>query len=151
MQWLNTFMDKYYAFVDKVRPVLMNIGSILKVIGSSLYKIGVYMFRLRSILLAAPVAAAAFILGSQNMQRLPEQVEITKLAFNPDADFALFGFLEMTTDYITRDVAVYGPAALTAVCLIMMMCSKRTLYPFVISIFTLCLPLVLYFFCIYPM
>lgn len=35
MQWLNTFMDKYYAFVDKVRPVLMTIGSILKVIGSS--------------------------------------------------------------------------------------------------------------------
>ena len=127
MQWLNTFMDKYYAFLDKVRPVLMAIGNFLKVLGSSVYKIGVYMYRLRSILLAAPVTAMAFILAMQNMQRLPEQVEITKLAINPDAEFALFGFLEMTTDYITRDIAVFGPAAITAVCLIMMIRSKRRL------------------------
>ena len=151
MQWLNTFMDKYYAFVDKVRPVLAAIGSFLKVLGSSVYKIGVYMYRLRSILLAAPVAAVALILGMQNMQRLPESVEITKFAFNPEAENALFGFLELSTDVITRDMAVFGPAMITAVCLVMMMCSKRTLYPFIISVFSLCLPLVLYFFSTYPM
>lgn len=151
MQWLNTFMDKYYAFMDKARPVFAAIGNFLKVAGNSLYKIGVYMYRLRSILLAAPVAAVALILAMQNMQRLPESVEITKLAFNPEAPNALFGFLELTTDFITRDMAVFGPAMITAVCLVMMMCSKRTLYPFIISVFSLCLPLVLYFFCTYPM
>lgn len=151
MQWLNTFMDKYYAFLDKARPVFSSIGSILKVVGSSVYKIGVYMYRLRSILLAAPVAAMALILAVQNMQRLPESVEITKLAYNPEAEHALFGFLELTTGFITRDMAVFGPAIITAVCLVMMMCSKRTLYPFIISVFSLCLPVVLYFFCTYPM
>ena len=151
MQWLNTFMEKYYAFLDKVRPVFAAIGNFLKVTGSSLYKIGVYMYQLRSILLAAPVAAAALILANQNMKRLPEMVEITKLSINRDAEFALFGFLEMTTDVITRDTAVFGPAMITALCLLMMMLSKRTLYPFIISVFSLCLPIILYFFCIYPM
>ncbi|MBR4971510.1 MAG: hypothetical protein IKY59_00900 [Oscillospiraceae bacterium] len=151
MQWLNTFLEKYYAFADKVRPVLMAIGRFLQVLGSSFYKIGLYMYRLRSILLAAPVAAAAMLLAQQNLKRLPETVEITRLSVNPDAELALFGFLEMTTEYITRDMAVYGPAMITAVCLLMMMLSKRTLYPFIISIFSLCIPLVLYFFCIYPM
>ena len=52
---------------------------------------------------------------------------------------------------ISRDTAVFGPAMITAACLLMMMCSKRTLYPFMISVFSLCLPLVIWFFSIYPM
>lgn len=151
MQWLTTFMEKYYAFVEKVRPVFVAIGSFLKVLGNILYKIGLYVYRLRSILLAAPVAAVAVSLAQQNLKRLPETVEITKLTINPDAEYALFGFLEMGTHYITRDMAVFVPAIITAICLVMMMCSKRTLYPFIISVFSLCIPLVLYFFCIYPM
>lgn len=151
MQWLNAFMDKYYAFVEKVRPAFSAVGAFLKTLGSSLYKIGVYMYRLRSILLAAPVAAAAAMLAMQNMERLPESVEITKLTFNPQAEHALLGFLELGTELITRDMAVFGPAVITAVCLVMMMCSKRTLYPFIISVFSLCLPLALYYFTVYPM
>lgn len=151
MQWLNTFMDKYYAFIGKVRPVFQAIGKFFKAVGNVFYKIGLYMYRLRSILLAAPVAAAAVILAKTNMERLPEAVEITKLSINPEAENALFGFLELGSDFISRDMAVYGPAIITAICLVMMMCSKRTLYPFIISVFSLCLPLVLYFFNIFPM
>ena len=151
MQRLNTFMDKFYAFIEKVRPVFGAIGSFFKALGRGFYKIGLYMYRLRSLLLAAPVAAVALILAMENKERLAETIEITKISYNPEAADALFGLLELGTTTITRDSAVYGPAMITAACLVMMMCSKRTLYPFLISVFSLCLPLVIWFFSVYPM
>lgn len=151
MEWLNTFMDKFYAFIGKVQPIFAAIGRFFAVLGSGFYKIGMYMYRLRSLLLAAPVAAAALILALSNRDRLAETIEVTKITYNPEAVDALFGFLELSTTTITRDAAVYGPAMITAACLVMMICSKRTLYPFLISVFSLCLPLVIWFFSVYPM
>jgi hypothetical protein len=151
MQWLNTFMDKFYGFIAKVTPVFQGIGRFFAVLGRSFYKIGLYIYRLRSLLLAPPVAAAALILAMENMKNLAETVEVTKINYNPEAANALFGFLELSTATISRDAAVYGPAMLTAACLVMMIFSKRTLYPFLISVFSLCLPLVIWFFSVYPM
>ncbi len=151
MQWLNTFMDKLYAFMGKVIPVFQWIGRFFAALGKGFYKIGLYIYWLRSLLLAPPVAAVALILAMNNMENLAETVEVTKIAYNPEAADALFGFLELGTTTITREAAVYGPAMLTAACLVMMIFSKRTLYPFLISIFTLCLPLVIWFFSVYPM
>lgn len=151
MQRLNTFMDKFYALIEKIRPVFAAIGRFFMALGRGFYKIGLYMYRLRSLLLAAPVAAVALILAMENRERLAETIEVTKITYNPEAADALFGFLELGTATITRDAAVYGPAMITAACLLMMMCSKRTLYPFLISVFSLCLPLVIWFFSVYPM
>lgn len=150
MQWLNTFMDKVYDIWHKAKPVFATIGNIFRGIGHVFYKIGLYMYRLRSIILAAPVAAAAAILAMTNMSRLPDTIEITKIAIEPEAENALLGLFTMTGHVITREVAVIGPVVITGACLVMMMCSKRTLYPFMISLFTLILPLALYFFHIYP-
>lgn len=151
MQWLNTFMDKFYVFVDRMIPIFKGIGKFFRVLFNSFYKIGLYMYRLRSLLLAAPVAAAAMVLGMYNMENLAETLEVTKITYNPEAADALFGLLELSTATISRETAVYGPAMITAACLLMMMCSKRTLYPFLISIFSLCLPVVIWFFSVYPM
>lgn len=150
MQWLNTFMDKFDAFMEKVKPVFASIGRFFAALGNGFYKIGLYMYRLRSLLLAAPIAAVALILANENRERLAESIEVTKITYNPEAADALFGFLELGTTTISRDAAVYGPAMITAACLLMMMCSKRTLYPFMISVFSLCLPLVIWFFSVYP-
>ena len=151
MEWINTFMDKFYKFWDKVWPVLAAIGRFFKALGEIFYKIGLYMYRLRSLLLAAPIAAAALILAMDNRERLAPTLEITKITYNPEAADALFGLFELGSATISRDTAVFGPAMITAACLLMMMCSKRTLYPFMISVFSLCLPLVIWFFSIYPM
>ena len=151
MQWLNAFMDKYYAFMDRLRPVFVAIGRVLGVIGHVFYKIGVYLYRLRSLILAAPVAAVAVLLAIENRERLAETVEITKITYNPQAADALFGFLELGTATISRDSAVTIPVMITGACLLMMICSKRTLYPFLISLFSLCLPLVIWIFSVYPM
>jgi hypothetical protein len=131
--------------------VLAAIGRFFKALGEIFYKIGLYMYRLRSLLLAAPIAAAALILALDNRERLAPTLEITKITYNPEAADALFGLFELGSATISRDTAVFGPAMITAACLLMMMCSKRTLYPFMISVFSLCLPLVIWFFSIYPM
>lgn len=151
MQWLNTFMDKFYSFVEKVRPGFRAVGAFFRELGKIFYKIGLYMYRLRSIILAAPVAAVAAILAITNMDRLPKTVEITKIAIDTGSESALLGMFTMTSEVISREMAVFGPAIITGVCLAMMMCSKRTLYPFLISVFSLILPLALYYFNIYPM
>ena len=44
---------------------------------------------------------------------------------------------------ISREMAVYGPLALTGGCLLMMIFSRKVIYPWLISVFTLLLPLLL--------
>lgn len=92
-----------------------------------------WVYRLRSVVLAIPVLVAAIILAIYNMANLPEIIGINMQA---NGEY---------TQAITRGVAVMGPLALTAVCLLLMFCSKRVLYPWLISLFSLVLPLVFLF------
>ena len=150
MHWLSSFIDKLKAFWEKVRPGFQAVGRFFRKLGKALGKIGHYLYLMRSLILGAPVAAAAVVLASRNMDRLPKSVEVTKIAINTKAPDALFGFLELSTAAITRDAAVYGPVILTAACLLMMIFSKRTLYPFLVALFSLCLPIALYYFTVFP-
>ncbi len=131
------------AFREKVLPVLKKIWDGLSTVCS-------YLFKLRGIILAAPVAAAAVVIGMINLARLPEMVEITKLTFDTQAEDSLFGCLVIGADYISRSGAVFGPMLLTFACLVLMLCSKRTFYPWIISVFTLLLPIVILLTNIYP-
>jgi predicted RND superfamily exporter protein len=45
---------------------------------------------------------------------------------------------------VSRDTAVYGPFALTVLCVVLMLMSRKTIYPWLISIFTLVLPLLIW-------
>lgn len=97
-----------------------------------------WIYRLRSVILAVPVAAVAVVLAVHNQFRLPETVGIN---------------IQATGEYaqtITRSVAVLGPLAVTAVCLLMVFCSKKVMYPWLISLFSLVLPLLIYFTNIFP-
>ena len=42
------------------------------------------------------------------------------------------------------------PVAVTALCLLLMMCSRKTIYPWLISLFSLVLPLVLMLGAVFP-
>lgn len=150
MEWLDRLMEKWNHFVDKLRPGFAAVGNVFRRIGKVFATLGKYVYNLRSIILAAPVAAAAFILASINMKELPETVEITAMNIDTGSPDALFGFLVLNPEYITREMAVLGPLVVTVICLFFMLCSKRTLYPFVIALFSLCLPLVLLVFNSYP-
>lgn len=107
-------------------------------VGAVIRGIGTWIFRLRKIFLAAPVVYCAIRLAIYNMQNLPEQVGLN---------------LQATGEYaqmIDRSMAVYGPLGVTGACLLLMFFSRRALHPWVISIFTLVLPLLLLVTNIYP-
>lgn len=100
--------------------------------------IGMILFRLRKLVLAAPVVYAAMKLAFYNRQYLPEQVGIN---LQSSGEFA---------QMISRDIAVMGPFGLTAACLLLMFCSRKAMYPWAISVFTLLVPILLLITNLYP-
>lgn len=91
-----------------------------------------WLYRLRSVFLAIPVAAIAVILAIRNQAMLPDMVGFSMQA---SGEFAYL---------VGKGVAVLGPLAVTAVCLLMTFCSRKVLYPWLISLFSLVLPIVIY-------
>ena len=97
-----------------------------------------WVYYLRSIFFAIPVVLGALYLASYNMENLPEQVGID---------------LQATGEYafmISREMAVMAPLAVTGACLVLMIFSRRMIYPWLISIFTLVLPVLLLITNIFP-
>ena len=109
-----------------------------KKISSLLSFIGAILFRMRKLVLAVPVVYAALKLAFYNREHLPEQVGIN---LQSSGEF---------TQMITRDMAVMAPLGLTAACLFLMLCSRKALYPWAISIFTLALPVLILVTNLYP-
>ena len=110
---------------------IQNINSLISFIGNVL-------FRLRKLVLAVPVVYWALKLASYNREHLPEQVGLN---IQSSGEFA---------QMISRDLAVMGPLGLTAACLLLMFCSRKAMYSWAISIFTLALPLLLLLSNLYP-
>ena len=100
--------------------------------------IGTWIFRLRKFVMAAPVVYYALKLAAYNSKHLPPQVGINLQAT---------GVFAQT---VSRQIAVVGPLGLTLGCLLMMFCSRKAVYPWAISIFTLTLPLLLLVSNLYP-
>lgn len=100
--------------------------------------LGTLLFRLRKVVLAVPVVSVALKLASYNREHLPELVGIN---LQSSGEF---------TQMISRDMAVLGPLGLTVACLLLMFCSRKAMYPWAISIFTLALPVLLLISNIYP-
>ena len=116
---------------QKVKTTVVKINSLISFIGSVL-------FRLRKLVLAVPVVYWALKLALYNRENLPEQVGIN---IQSSGEFA---------QMISRDMAVMGPLGLTAACLLLMFCSRKAMYPWAISVFTLVLPLLILFTNLYP-
>ncbi len=122
---------KFSSAWEKTGKVLGKIGHVLQIVGSWIYK-------LRSVILAIPVIVCAICLAVRNTRILPEAVGINLQA---NGEYAMT---------VARNVAVMGPLAVTAVCLLMMFCSRRVLYPWLISVFSLVLPYLIWITNIFP-
>ncbi len=96
------------------------------------------IYRLRKIIMALPVAFYAFKIAFYNGMHLP--VEVGLLLQN-NGDFLFM---------VDRNVAVLFPLLVTFGCLTLMMFSRKAMYAWVISIFSLALPLLLLISNIYP-
>ena len=117
--------------MDRARQ---KVGKINRIIST----IGTWLFRLRKPVMAAPVVYYAVKLAQYNQTHLPEQVGVN---LQSTGEFA---------QYISRNLAVMGPLALTGGCLILMFCSRKAMYSWAISVFTLTLPLLLLLSNAYP-
>ena len=122
----------------KVNPAWEKTKAVLSTTGKVFKKIGEYIFKFRAVLMAAPVVYAAVRLAMYAREKLPEQVGINLME---SGEYALL---------VSRNTAIMGSLAVTAVCLLMMFVSRRTIYPWLISIFSLVLPILLIVTNIFP-
>lgn len=116
---------------EKFKTVISKINHVINIIG-------LWLYRLRKPVMAAPVVYYALKLAQYNAEHLPEQVGIN---LQSTGEFAMT---------IARNMAVMGPLALTAACILLMFCSRKAMYSWAISIFTLALPLLILFTNLYP-
>lgn len=131
MENSGTTVKREKSTMAKVRDVVAKINRVINLIG-------VWLFRLRKPVMAAPVVYYALKISRYNMEHLPEEVGIN---LQSTGEFA---------QTISRNMAVMGPFALTCACLLLMFCSRKAMYPWAISIFTLVLPLLILFSNVYP-
>lgn len=100
--------------------------------------IGVVFFRLRKVFLAIPVVFAALRLAAYNTDNLPLLVGL---------DLQTTGEFAHT---ISRQTAVTAPLMITGACLVLMFFSRKSTYPWLISVFSLLLPILLLITNMYP-
>lgn len=112
------------SFWEKTRQILGKTGEVLEVIVNLLYK-------LRKVFLALPVVYYAIKLARYNAANLPSVVGI---------DLQASGAFAQT---ISRQLAVMGPLGITAACLLLMFLSRKAMYPWAVSVFSLALPVLL--------
>ena len=137
MEKSGSFADKWHATLgafhkDEVisdedqteKTVWQKIQNVFSVIGRLL-------FRLRKIFMAIPVIYYAMKLGAYNMEHLPEMVGLNLQSNGTYAEM------------ISRATAVNGCLTVTYICLGLMVLSRKATYPWIISIFSLILPIFL--------
>ena len=124
-------MSNTGTFFEKTKSVCDKFGSVIGSICSWIYK-------LRKLIMAAPVVYLAIRIAIANSNRLPEAVGMN---LQSSGEFAMM---------VTRNYAVFGPLLVTGFCLLLMFCSRKTLFPWIISIFSLVLPYLIYLTNLYP-
>lgn len=124
MQVIRTIVDILQHFVQAVRGIYKRLEAVV-------ITLGLWVFKLRKLFMGLPVLLAALQLAIYSRENLPETVGFDIQA---SGEFA---------QVISRDTAIYGPLALTCICLVLMLLSRRTIYPWLISIFSLTLPVLI--------
>ena len=138
MNFMDNIAQKWTTMREKVSPVMKKIGKFFRKTADILALIWRYIARFKRIIIAIPVAIGAVYMALWNMDRLPAKVGLGLQ-------------LDGTFDYmIAREIAVLGPIAVTALCLLLMFCSKRTLTPWLVSVFTLVLPIWIWIINVFP-
>lgn len=119
------------VFWRGLRKVMSKIGKVLKTIG-------IYIYKLRGLLMVMPVIVAAVVIACVNFNNLPTHVGLN---------------LQATGEFetiVSRTTAVLVPLGITGVCVALTVCSRKPLYPWLISLFSLVLPVLIYVINVYP-
>lgn len=138
MNFIDAFMEKWNDLVERSAPAREKAKEIWSVISEKLGSFWNYIMKFKKLFLCIPVAIFAIILAIRNLLSLPAHVGIS---LNADGGFAY----EMV-----RELAVFSPLLVTGLCLLFVFMSKRTLTPWLVSVFSLVLPLWILFINTFP-
>ena len=119
-------MNKDNAFIQKAGKVYRKANLVIEFLCK-------WVYRLRKVIMAAPVVYYALKLARENADRLPKMVG---LDLQSTGEFA---------HTVSRTVAVQGPLLITTAALALMFISKKAVFPWIVSILTLTLPYLIYF------
>ncbi len=122
----------------KMAPFMATLRRALRATGTWLVKAWNFLCHMRKVIAAIPVGVGAVVLALYNQGHLPAKVGI---GLQSSGDFTML---------IDRELAVLGPIAITALCLLLMFLSKRTLTPWLVSLFTLAVPVLILVTNIFP-
>lgn len=132
-------VEQYWRVVcDKTSVAWKAFSKAMGKVGRVLRIIGTYVYKLRGLLLAMPVIIGAIILACYNFSNLPSEVGLNLQA---TGEFA---------KTISRSSAVMIPLGITGLCVGLTLCSRKPLYPWLISLFSLALPVLIYVINRYP-
>lgn len=138
MEFFATIEQKWQDLIKKTAPARKKCADVLRKIGKVLKTIWTYIYQLRGLLLAIPVIFGAVVLACLNWRLLPDAVGINLLA---SGEFSMM---------VSRGTAVFAPLGITLFSIVLTLGSRKTLYPWMISLFTLVLPVLIYVTNMYP-
>lgn len=124
-------MSSWQRFCVKLQPTIEKAKAICANVADKVVPVWNYVSKFKKLFLAAPVAAASVLIAIYNLIKLPALVGI---GLQGNGEFSL---------EVIREVAVLAPLLVTAICLLLMFASKRTLTPWMVSVFSLLLPLMI--------
>ena len=134
MKLWDAFMDKWYdlkeAFTSRKKGK--------KAEGNLFLQICRGIYRFRGVILAVTVLILAIVVAVLGLTHLPDTVGLN---LQSDGSFSMM---------VPKAIAVMLPFLITLVSLFFLVISKRVLYPWLISLFTLALPVVIYITNVFP-
>ena len=134
----NQFVAKWKHFCEAARPILNKIGKELSAAMDGVVAVCSFIAKFKKLFLGVPILTVALIMAFVNLFSLPALVGFM---LQGDGSFAF---------EIVREVAVLVPLLITLVCLLLLFISKRTMTPWMVSLCSLLLPLLLYFTNVFP-
>lgn len=131
MSFKGQWKAKWKSFYRKHQSGLDKLAAFFKKISDKVVPAWSYVRKNKKLFLAAPVAVIALLMAFINLFKLPALVG---LGLEGNGEFSF---------EIIREVAVLGPLVITAICLLLLFASKRTLTPWMVSMVSLLLPLMI--------
>lgn len=138
MNLIDKAMEIWSMTLEKMQPFMVPVSKFMCELWDSFKVVGRFLYKLRKVFLAVPVAWTAVYLALYNLEHLPT---VVGLDLQNSGDFGI---------QVVKELAILGPIALTAFCLLLMFISRRTLTPWLVSIFSLMLPVIILFTNIFP-
>ena len=138
MNQLEQLTAKVNELREKVRPTVEKANQVYSRAKETWISYWPWIWRFRKVIFAIPVVYLAFYFARLNWNVLPDLVGLN---LQTNGDYAR---------YLSKEIAVWGPLGITGGCLAMMFLSRKTVYPWMICMFSMLLPLLILVSNIFP-